>query len=1031
MLGLLCLVLYSTRMYAQEKVALKGTVTDSTGAPLPGASISQIGGEKRNVIADGEGKFVLNVSPGARLKASMTGFEPQTVTVSGTSIRIVLKYSATSLKDVVVTGYGTQRKDLVTGAVSSMKMDEDRRNFPTTSVANLLAGQMPGVFIGTPSGIPGSMPSIRVRTGSTFPGTAQNPLFVIDGFVSSADDFNNLGPNDIDNISVLKDAAAASVYGARAAGGVILVTTRRGASGQARISYSFNTGFSKRGKNAERTNAIETGEIYNRLNPGSSSMWSQSDFDYFRNINNGWGYDQLKEVYNDPNISSHNLSVSGGSEKIKYFVSGAYTKEDAIMKNLTFTRYNFRANLTADITPRLQAFAGVGLFNNLTYGPPTTAVAGNPNDLYRKQLLWQPEQPVWTDGGNPIDYGWIGNVGAEARGDGGYIKRNFLTPNINLRLQYKVPGIAGLTASAQFSKSYTNNRSKFFEKQYDMWVMKTTGVRQISTKDADRIAIKRSSQIGKNFLQEDYNWFTIHQLNFQLSYDTTFNSVHHVRAMVVFEKSDYSNGGVSTARDNFPVYLTDQWWATSGDRLDSYNGGMTEQQNGRRSWVGQLGYDYDGKYIAAFSYRYDGSMQFAYDKRWGFFPSGSVGWIISKENFMAGAKGIQFLKLRASMGLTGNDFVGGWQWQQSYQNGSSAFFGNDGKTNAGITYGPIVNENLTWEKTLNYNAAVEVNFLDHFNATLDVYKVKTFDILGQRIASVPPTFSRTLPSSNYGEVNVKGIELSVGMNRKAGDFSYFVNANFGYGAAKYAIRDENITYPYQKTVGYNVNRVVSRVVTGMLRTQADVDAFLVKNLGYKYYGIAPQPGQLTYKDISGPGNKADGIIDDWDQEVLKPNNNPVVTGLNLGGSWKGISLQASFAGYFNQWRMVNNLVDGNVEWNRMWKNWYTDAWTPETPNASLPRRYSANDGARRVTNDASSFWMKNASFLRLRFLSAGYSLPSSLTSKVGIAGLKFYFNGSNLFTISKFGKEFYDPEIADGFTYPTMKAFNFGAVLTL
>lgn len=1029
MLGCICLVLYSTHTYAQEKITVRGTVTDSLGAPLPGVSISQIGGGGKGLVADDKGQFQVTVTPGARFRFTMTGFEPQIMTLSGGSVVITMKQSSTFLKDIVVTGYGTQRRDLVTGSVATMKVDEDRRNFPTTSMGNLLAGQLPGVAVSTPSGIPGSQPSIRVRTGSSW--NTQNVLYVIDGVISAAADFNNLSPNDVDNISVLKDAAAASVYGARAAGGVIVVTTRRGARGRANINYSFNTGFSKRGKNAPLTNAIETGEIYNRLNPGSSTTWSQSDFDYFRNINNGWGYDQLKEVYNDPAISTHNLSVSGGGERVRYFVSGSYTTEDAVMKNLTFDKYNFRANLTADITDRLQVFAGVSMNNNLSYGPPTSAVAATPNDLYRKQLLWQPEQPVWTDGGNPIDYGWIANVGAEARGDGGYIKRNWLVPNINLRLQYKVPGLSGLTASAQFTKTYSNYRAKTFEKQYDMWVMKTTGVRQISTKDEDRIAIKRSSQIGKNYLQEDYNWNNSYQLNFQLSYDTVFGGVHHLRGMLVFEKAHVQSGGVSTARDNFPVYLTDQWWATSGDRLDSYNGGSTEQENGRRSWVGQLGYDYDGKYIAAFSYRYDGSMNFAFDKRWGFFPSASAGWIISRENFFSGVQGVQFLKLRGSVGLTGNDAVGGWQWQQSYQNGSRAFFGNDGKTNTGITYGPIVNTALTWEKTLSYNAGLEINFLQHFNVTLELYKMKTYDILGQRIASVPPTFSRTLPSANYGEMNTKGVELAIGMTRQSGNFNYYVNVNAGYGAAKYAIRDENITYPYQKTVGFNANRVVSRVVTGMVRTQADVDAYLAKNPDYKYYGISLQPGQLTYKDISGPAGQPDGLIDNWDMEVLKANNNPVTVGLNLGAEWKGVALQASFAGNFNQWQMINNLVDGNVEWNRMWRNWYTDAWTPETPDRTLPRRYSANDGARRVTNDASSFWLKNASFMRLRLLSMSYSLPAAITGRVGISGLKIYFNGSNLFEISKFGKLYYDPEIGDGFTYPIMKAFNFGAVLSL
>lgn len=1028
MLGLLCLVFYSTGMYAQDNMQVKGVVTDSTGAPLPGATISQTGGEKKNMAADEEGRFTMSVPMNAKLRISMTGFESTIVTVTGPTLRVILKSAATTMKDFVVTGYGSQRKDLVTGSVATMKMDEDRRNFPTTSVANLLAGQFPGVSVSTPSGIPGSAPSVRVRVGTSF--NNQSALFVIDGIIATADDFNNLAANDIDNISVLKDAAAAAVYGARAAGGVIVITTRRGALGLARINYSYNTGFSKRGKNAERTNAIETGEIYNRLNPGSSSMWSQSDFDYFKKINNGWGYDQLNEVYNDPNISSHNLSVSGGSEKIKYFVSGAYVKEDAIMKNLTYDRYNFRANLTADITPRLQAFTSVQLYNGLTYGPPNTAVAANPNDLYRKQLLWQPEQPIWTDGGNPIDYGWIANVGAETRGDGGYIKRNWLSPTINVRLQYKLPGIPGLSATGQFFKSYFNTRGKAFETLYDMWVMKTTGVRQISTNDADRIALKKSSQIGKSYLQENYSWMSSHTLNFALNYDSTFG-LHHVKAMLLYEKSDWSAGGITSSRDNFPVIVKDQWWATSGDRLDSYNGGNTEQNNGRRSWVGQLSYDFDEKYIAAFSYRYDGSMQFAPERRWGFFPSVSAGWIISKEKFFSGVNGIQFLKLRASTGLTGNDLVGGWQWQQSYASGNSAFFGTDPKTNVGVTYGPIVNKDLTWEKSLSHNLALEANFLDHYTATLEFYKVKTYDILGKRLASVPPTFSRSLPDANYGEMESKGVELSLGMNRSIGDFKYYVNANAGYGVAKYNIRDENISYPWQKTVGNNVNRVVTRVVTGMLRTQADVDAFVSKNPDYKYYGIAPQPGQLTYKDISGPNNTPDGMIDDWDFEVVKANSNPVTVGLNLGAEWKGFGLQASFGGNFRQYRMVNNLVDGNVEWNRMWREWYTDGWTPENPNAGLPRRYSANDGTRRVTNDASTFWNKEASFLRLRFLAASYSLPSSLTSKVGISGLKFFFNGSNLFVISKFGKQYYDPEMADGFTYPIMKAFNFGAVLSL
>ncbi|MBC9930589.1 SusC/RagA family TonB-linked outer membrane protein [Chitinophaga qingshengii] len=1028
-IALLCFVLHSTNAAAQAKVVVKGLVVDSAGTPLPGATISQEGVPGNGTVTNPTGAFELNVPLNSRLKISMTGFRTAFAVVDKATLKIQLQVAATDLKDLVVVGYSTQKKALVTGSVATMKMDDDRRNAPATSPTSLLAGMMAGVNVETPSGIPGTNPGITIRTGSSW--NKQDALFVIDGIISTADDFNNLSPNDIDNVSVLKDAASAAVYGSRASGGVVVVTTRQGKNGTPRINYSFNTGVDKRGGNAPLTSAIETGEIYNRINPNSSTIWTPSDFDYFRKINNGWGYDQLGAVWRDPSVTAHNLSASGGTEKIKYYVGGSYVKQNAMLKNLSLDKYNIRANITTDITDRLQLFSALSLNNSLTDGPPNTAIAPTIGDIYRKQLLWQPEQPIWTDGGNPIDYGWIGNVGAEIRGDGGYIKNNNLNTGINLKLTYKIPGIEGLSASSQFGKFYYNGRIRTFEEQYDMWVMKTTGVRQISTNDADRVTLKKSSQIPHTYLQEDYNWFNNYQLNFMLNYDRTFHDLHHIKGMMVYEQYEGQSGGVKTGRDKFPVYTTDQWWATSGDRLDSYNDGKTTQKTGRRSWVGQLFYDYDGKYLLNLSYRYDGSMNFAYDKRWGFFPSASAGWVISKENFMQSWKAIDFMKLRASVGLTGNDAVGGWQWQQSYQPGKNGYFGTDPQTNAGITYGPIVNENLSWEKTRSYNAGLDVEFLKHFNATLEYYNINTYDILGARNASVPPTFSRTLPSSNYGKVNAQGMELSVGYKNETGALQYFVQLNASYGGAKFIVRDSIMTYPYQQPEGASTTRISSHINTGMLRTQEEADAFLAAHPGYNYYGITPKPGQLVYQDISGPDGKPDGIIDDWDIVAVKANNNPVFLGLNLGVTWKGFFLNATFSGRLHQWKFVNNLVDGNVEWNRMWKEWYQEGWTPEHTNGSLPIRYSANDDSRRVTNDESTFWLKNSSFLRLRYLSLGYSIPGKIMNKVGMSGAKIYFSGSNLFVLSKFKQQYYDPEMANGFSFPIMKTFNFGINVSL
>lgn len=1008
-----------------QQIKVRGQVTDDKGDAIPGASI-KVKGVKITTLTDKNGIYALsNLPANATLVISYIGKKSQEILVDDQSvINVVLENSATDLEEVVVLGYGTQKKELLTGAVATMKMDKPRRLTPTTSLGNLLAGQLPGVNVGTPNGIPGNQPSISIRAKSSW--NDQNVLYVIDGKIGGAGDFNNLSPNDIDNISVLKDAASAAVYGARAAGGVIVVTTRRGSKeGRAQIDYAYSTGIDKRGKNAKLTSAIETGQIYNRLNPTATNKFTQEDFDFFKGVNNGWGYDQLDAVWNDPKISSHNLSVSGGGEKIQYFVGGSYVKQGGFMKNLSYDKYNLRTNITANLTDDLTLFAGLTINNNLAYGPTNTAVGDVPG-IYRKQLLWQPWQPVWTDGGNPIDYGWIGNVGAEVRGDGGYVKSNGLKPILNLQATYKIPQIEGLSASVQFNKSYTNDRSKNFIKQYDMWVMKQYSPNRISTKDEDLLSIKQSSSVGKPYISEKYDWSNDYQLNFQLTYDHTFNDVHSVKGWLIYEQFEAQGGGIDAGRENFPVYVTDQWWAASEDRLDSYANGSNEFKDGRKSWIGQAFYDYKGKYLASFAYRYDGSMKFAEDKRWGFFPSGSIGWIVSKENFFNNVEAIQMLKLRGSVGMTGNDGVGGWQWQQSYEKGNSIFFGTDPINHVGVSYGGLTNPDLTWEKTLNYNAGVDVDFLENFTATAEYYFVKTYDILGARVASVPPTFSRTLPSANYGQIDANGVEFSIGYRNRKEAFNYYINANASYANAVYKIQDQNVTYPYDDNIGQSANRINAYTQIGMLRTQKELDDFVAAHPNYTFNGIKPALGQLIYQDLSGKDGVPDGVIDAWDISTVKDNNNPVVLGINIGFEWKGFSVDASFNGALNQTKMVNTLVEGNVEWNRMWQNWATDAWTPETPNATLPIRYSANDGANSVTNTASTFWLKKADFLRLKLLNIGYSIPEKIAHKIGAQGLRVYFSGSNLFIISRFNREFFDPELEDGFSYPIMKSYNFG-----
>jgi TonB-linked SusC/RagA family outer membrane protein len=550
---------------------------------------------------------------------------------------------------------------------------------------------------------------------------------------------------------------------------------------------------------------------------------------------------------------------------------------------------------------------------------------------------------------------------------------------------------------------------------------------------------QESSSTNPPYLQQVVTWSEDRQLDLQLNYEKTFANVHHLKALLLYEGYGLSGSGVNAWINGFPVYTTDQWWAAgpqSGQNV-SRSTNYSTYSNGRKSWVGQLFYDYAGKYLATFSYRYDGSANFSPSERWGFFPSGSVGWIISDEKFFRGVRGIDMLKLRASVGLVGNDAVGGWQWQQSYQSGNSAFFGTSPSSNTGITYGGVINPNLTWEKSLNKDIGIDVNFLKHYSATLDYWYTYTYDILGSRIQTTPPTFSRSLPAVNYGKEKGQSIDLTLGYSNTVGQVNFNTAITASYAYAWYVQRDQNITYDYQNFLedGRHTNYIAGYEVAGMLKTQADLNKLLSKDPNYNFNGIAPALGQLVYRDINGENNalgKPDGVVDGNDIVVLKKDNNPIVVGWHFEVGYKGFNLSATFNGNFKQWTNVSALT-GGVEWNRMWEKWATDMWTPSNPNGTLPYKYSANDGTNYVTHAFSNFWLKNSSFFRLRDLALSYRIPQTLYRKYGFDDINIFVSGTNLFIISKFNQQFFDPEGGggDGTAFPIMRSLNAGISVSL
>lgn len=1006
-----------------QKRLVTGVVLDSQGEPVVGANVFEKGEKTNGTITDIDGKFSLNVSDNATLVVSFVGFKNQEIAVKGRDkIDIRLADDSELLDEVVVVGYMTQKKGLVTGAVSSMKMDEKLNTLPTTSAGNILVGKLAGVSVSTPNGLPGAAPSISIRTGSSW--NDQNVTYVIDGVVRGGGDFNNLSPNEIEDITVLKDAASAAIYGSRSAGGVIIVTTKKGTRGKPVFNYSYGYSIDTRTKNSDLTSGVEAAELYGRINGEADPAgwaWSQEEIDHIRTINNGWGYDQLDAVWRNPVTQTHNFSVNGGSEKVRYFGAASYVKQEGFLKPYTYDKYNIRMNVTADITKDLEVFAGLAIYNTFQ----GNAVFENAEANYGKLRVWQPDQPVYTDSGKHIDFGWIANNGASVDGKGGYNKSQMLKPQAVISATYKAPFLKGLSAKISYSRSWVHDLNKIYYTNYDLYQVKKSGTHNhiFSTKDEDIIGTRKTTWVGKDYIQRKSSWSGDKQFNVQLSYENVFNNLHRVSGTLVTEWYEGDGASVHGGRETFPVYMTDQFWAASSARADTWGGGDTDWQSGRFSYIGQFSYSYADKYLLSFSFREDGSMNFAPSQRWGFFPAGSLGWVISEESFF-NKSAIQFLKLRASVGLTGNDSVGGWQWQESYKSGSFAYFGSSPSKSVGITYGSVVNPNLTWEKALSYNVGADVNFLNHWTVSADYWYRNSYDILGSRQNTLPNSFSLTMPAENYGEIHAQGFDLQLGYHGNNKDFSYYGNLTMSYGWNKtikqdYAENARWIDIPVGKSRSYITGWEFDKII----RTQEELDAFKAEHPNYQHNGLSPELGMMVFKDLSGPDGKPDGIINDWDKVILKNSNNPVIYGLNLGGSWKGLSVDMMFSGQLGVDKWATDLA-GGVEWNRMWKKWYNDSWTPENQNATLPKRISSNNT--KTYETASSYWLKDASFMRLKYLTVSYNLPKNQFYNKLFDDVRFFVTGTNLFVLSSFNKNYYDPEIGNGNAFPILRSVNLG-----
>jgi TonB-linked SusC/RagA family outer membrane protein len=1012
-------------------ITIKGQVTDNNNQPLPGVTI-RLKGDKALAIADADGKFSIDVPDNnAVLVFSFVGFVKKELQVTpGSTMLVKLEMDKSGLNEVVVLGYTSQKKENITGAVSSISVNETLRDIPATNLTALLTGQASGLNIQTNSGVPGVASNLSIRTNSS-PNTAP-ALFVIDGVVRDKATFDLLDPSEIGDISILKDAASAAIYGSQSSGGVVLVTTKRGKAGKPVFNYIASTDVEQRTKVPSLMSAVQGAEFTNYMHPNDPSFfyyWDPNEIAYIKTVNNGYGADNLKAVWKNPTSMHHSLSVSGGSDRVRYYVGGSYLNQNGFLANLKYNKYDFRSNVSIDVTKNLTLFAqlatGSTTRNSLTFDQ-----SYNLGDLYNKLMVWQPDWQMYTDKGQPIDNGWLGNIGEFTNGHSGYNTTTGRTTDVLINAVYKVPAVKGLNLKVQYANNFGEMNNRLFWKKQDLVQIKQDGAHAHIWTDTVLRNVQ-SNAPGKPYLQESSYLAKSYQVDLQVNYEHNFGK-HNVSGVFVYEQSESKPDTLQAGRETFPIAIIDQFFATSGARADSYVTG-SQAQSGRLSYIGMLGYNYAEKYFFNASVRRDGSSNFSPSQRWGYFPTVSAGWIVSKESFFKTDK-IDFLKVRASAALSGNDNVISSQWLQTFNPAGNAYLGTPPSIYPGIALNSITNPNITWEKSRDYNIGIDMNFLTHFTLAADYWFKHTYDILGSRVQALPTSFGFALPAENYAKVDAHGIDVELGYRNNAGELSYSVKGTFSYGTNKVIQMDYPANGPaYANPNGKPLDFMTGYVYDKIIRTPTELNALPAEFL---IFGQKPALGMMIYKDISGPNGKPDGIIDSYDQTQIASHSTtpsggrqpapPFRAGLSLGVSWKGFSIDMLFAGQFGS--KIYNNGGGWVEWNRV-PGYWLNHWTPENPNAPMPNPVSAFGPNTYGVN--STYWLTNNSFVRLKYLNLGYSLPKQWVNKLGVSNVKIFAAGTNLFYIASANKFLdIDPELGGINGYPVMKTFNLGLNVT-
>ncbi len=1006
---------------------ITGIITDDTGEPVIGANVI-IKGTTTGTVTDLDGRYTIEAGSADILQVSYIGYMQQEVRVGNNpTLDIRLEEDSQSLEEIVVVGYGTQKRSNLSGAISrvSSAVVESK---PVTNVMQALQGSIPGMVVQRSSGSPGNEEfEMNVRGESSTNG-GNSPLVLIDGMPGN---INLLNPQDIESISVLKDASA-SIYGARAAGGVILITTKKGQTGKPKVTYSGNLAVTRMSGMMKSPTNYEMAIMDNEanINNGSTPMYTQDLLDrILRNDPNpidhplygGWklfftNTDWIDELLHTGVQHKHNVTITGGNNTSNYYLSAGYSKQYGVIKYADDNnqRYNLRLNYDYNIADWLRLETKVSLENQ-----KRTEIGGTGNWVIQEAVFGMANHPVYNADGNYFAQGGWGNAVALAReGENGTY--NTREMNGNFRLVADIT--KELTLNAQVGLNFQTQNNEDIGKATPLYTWDNDiSYYQIASRPED-------SWVERASLEKLYQNYTAY-----LQYSKSFGGNHNLDIMAGLSYEKEETKMFSAMRDNF---ITESLWSLNLGGAGNMKNNAYERHWAIGSGFSRIGYNFRNKYILETNLRYDGSSRFARENRWRMFPGVSAGWRITQENFLSGVEFLDELKLRASYGQTGNqdgirlyDYIQLIDFRRDWWQNIVYYPFGDGSQTQSVSLDVLAGVDRTWEILENANVGIDAHFLSsRLRFSFDYFVKVNSNML------IPVTYPSMLgakaPDSNSGKLRTNGFELVIGWNDRVVDLGYSVQAQLSDAKNKLIRYGGADTYKLglnEAREGYSINSYFAYVFDGVIRTQEELDQYKQLEGVPSNIGI----GDAKFKDLNNDGKISTyGDGDDGDAVFVGTTTPRFNFGINLGVDYKNWDISLFFQGVGK--RTIFREGEYAIPWSDWWRQppqfYYGKTWNPDRPDAYYPRL--THGEIRHWNYQESSLQKVNAAYIRLKNIQIGYALPKAVLEKIRLQKVRLYVSGQDLFEIHNV-KGGWDPESGkNGFNYPFQRYYSFGVDVT-